>query len=400
MKIKYVEEQLQEVKFFPENDDIASKMTPEDVEHVAEIFRTPIVGSYNWDYTEEDNRLKRLYDLGKKLNWNALNDINWEGLIPKSQSPFTPAGNPFGKYEQYLDMSKEQQVEFDWYRFSDQVSQFLHGEQGALVVASQLVSCAPTYNGKLYAASQAFDEARHVEFFNRFIQKQTHTLFPCRPGLKNILDKILSDERWDLKLFGMQIVIEGLALAAFNSAKVASSIPVFKEGIHLVTRDEGRHVAFGVSYLESYTKNLSEEERDDRALIALECLREMRDPVANQEVFKKFGWDVEHGEDYFRNNFSRYDFQIQLFGRIIPNLKRIGLLEGKKTREVFGELGLLDFENLTPDSEIDWKALEKPLEYTDSDETLIEVSPELREQMIAHRLRRRKEFKESMGEGI
>lgn len=391
MKIRYVEKQLQEVQFLPESDDIAAKMSPEDVEHVAEIFKTPIVGTYNWDYIEEDNRLKRLYDLGKKLNWNVLNDVNWDGIISKSESPFTLQGNPFGEYEQYLDMSEEQRIEFDWYRFSDQVSQFLHGEQGALVVASQLVSCAPTYNGKLYAASQAFDEARHVEFFNRFIQKQTQTLFPCRPGLKTILDKILSDERWDLKLFGMQVVIEGLALAAFNAAKASTSIPVFKEGIHLVNRDEGRHVAFGVSYLESYTKTLSEKERDERAFIALECLRQLRDPVADREVFEKFDWDVEHAMEYFRGNFSRYDFKIQLFGRIIPNLKRIGLLEGKKTREVFGEIGLLDFENLTSDSEIDWKALEKPLAYAERDETFIEVTPELRSQMIAHSLRRRKD---------
>ena len=37
------------------------------------------------------------------------------------------------------------------------MSQFLHGEQGALLVASQLASCAPTFNAKLYAASQTFD---------------------------------------------------------------------------------------------------------------------------------------------------------------------------------------------------------------------------------------------------
>ncbi len=391
MKLKYVEQQRQEVQFIPEKNEIASQLSPDDVEHIAEIFKTPLVGSYNWDYTQEDNRIKRLYELGKKLNWNATNDINWEGIIPHSESPFTTEGNPFGDYEQYLDMSEEKRIEFDWYRFSDQCSQFLHGEQGALIVASQLVSCAPTYNGKLYAASQAFDEARHVEFFNKFIDVQTNNLFPCRPGLKTILDMVLTDERWDLKLFGMQVIIEGLALAAFNTAKAASSIPAFKEGIHLVTRDEGRHVAFGVNYLEEFTKTLSPEERDARAFVALDALRLLRDPVADREVFEKFGWDVEHAMDFFRGNFSRYNFKIQLFGRIIPNLKKIGLLETEAVRQVYGEIGLLDFENMTSDTEIDWKSLEKPLEYAEKDDSFVEVSEELREQMIAHSLRRRAE---------
>ncbi|MBF0276624.1 MAG: ferritin-like domain-containing protein [SAR324 cluster bacterium] len=391
MKLKYVKKQNQEVQEIPEQCKTASRLSTDEIEHIAEIFKTPIVGSYNWDYTQEDNRIHRLYQLGKKLNWNVNHDINWEGIISQSRSPFTREGNAFGCYEQYLDMSEEKRIEFDWVRFSDQCSQFLHGEQGALIVASQLVSCAPTYNGKLYAASQAFDEARHVEFFNQFIDRQIHKRFPCRPGLKAILDMILTDERWDLKLFGMQVIIEGLALAAFNTAKAASSIPVFKEGIHFVTRDEGRHVAFGVNYLEEFTKTLSPEEKDIRAFVALEAMRLLRDPVADQEVFNNFGWDVEHAMEFFRDNFSRFDFKIQLFGRIIPNLKRIGLLETEKVRQVYGDIGLLDFENITPDTDIDWQSLEKPLSYMEKDDSFVEVPDELREQMIAHSLRRRSE---------
>ena len=108
-----------------------------------------------------------------------------------------------------------------------------------------MVSCAPTYQAKLYAASQAFDEARHVEAFSKYIQTRTKLMYPVGSGLKeSLLDKILTDERWDLKLIGMQIIIEGLALAAFNTAKAVTPDPVFRDVLHLVIRDEARHVTF------------------------------------------------------------------------------------------------------------------------------------------------------------
>ena len=141
------------------------------------------------------------------------------------------------------------------------LSQFLHGEQGALLVASQLVSCAPTFNAKLYAASQTFDEARHVEAFNKYIQSRVGIMYPVGTGLKSLLDKILTDPRWDLKFIGMQIIIEGLALAAFNLARQGTFDPVFKDMLYLIIRDEARHVTFGVNYLEEFVKTLSDEEK-------------------------------------------------------------------------------------------------------------------------------------------
>src|SRR5690606_283605 len=117
-----------------------------------------------------------------------------------------------------------------------------HGEQGALLVASQLVSCAPSFNAKLYASSQTFDEARHVEVFSRFIQQKIGFIYPVSASLKSILDKVLTDPRWDLKFIGMQILIEGLALGAFNTIKATTMDPVLRQILSLVIRDEARHV--------------------------------------------------------------------------------------------------------------------------------------------------------------
>ena len=243
-------------------------MTEGVADDIAEIFKTPLSGAYNWDYTVQDNRIKKLYELGKELNWNVELDIDWS-------KPFKPLTEPepifWDDYAPYQKLSDNKKVEFLNHRLAWSQSQFLHGEQGALLVASQLTSCAPTFNAKLYAASLTFDEARHVEAFNKYIQTRLRKSWPVGRALKGLLDKILTDPRWDLKFIGMQVVIEGLALAAFQAAKDNTRDPVFKEMLEYIIRDEARHVTFGINYLTEFVQTLSEEDQMDRANFALEA---------------------------------------------------------------------------------------------------------------------------------
>ena len=201
MKINYLKNNPREIQL---EEDLPPYMTEGVANDIAEIFSTPLSGAYNWDYTVQDNRIKKLYELGKELNWNVEVDIDWS-------RPFEPMNEPapifWDDYAPYKKLSDDKKIEFLNHRMAWSQSQFLHGEQGALLVASQLTSCAPTYNSKLYAASQTFDEARHVEAFNKYIQTRIKLMYPIGNALKSILDKILTDPRWDLKFIGMQIII-------------------------------------------------------------------------------------------------------------------------------------------------------------------------------------------------
>ena len=337
-------------------------LTAKDIEDIAEVFHTPLVGAYNWDYTEADNRIKRLYELGKSLNWNGSEDLDWSSNFPKSEYATDQDANAFKGYPPYEKLSEQERIEFSWHQLSQSLSNFLHGEQGALLVASQLVSCAPTYNAKLYAASQAFDEARHVEVFNRYLHQKVGMMYPCTPSLKLLLDKVLTDERWDLKFIGMQIIIEGLALAAFNSMKRTASDPLLRQLVDLVLRDESRHVTFGINYLEEYTQTLSDEDREDRAQFAFEACKIMRNRLIPVGVMERYGWDVKEAREYFEGTEGRLRFRNLLFTRVMPNLRRIGLLTDT-VRPKYDELGLLDYEHNPDDGIIDWDDLERPLDY-------------------------------------
>ena len=361
MKITKVKETPRKIREFPVENELG--LSEQQVEDVAEIFQTPLTGAYNWDYTIQDNRIKRLYELGKELNWNAGTDIDWSQPMPDRGD--TPPPIFWDDYKPYQELSNEDKFKFLQHRGSWSLSQFLHGEQGALLVASQLVSCAPTFNAKLYAASQTFDEARHVEAFNKYIQTRQRMMYPIGNGLKSLLDKILTDPRWDLKFIGMQIIIEGLALAAFNVARQATNDPVFKDMLYLIIRDEARHVTFGVNYLEEFIKTLSEEELEERAVFAYEACLVMRGRLMSADVYENFGWDKEDAQAFAQKADVANNFQHLLFTRVVPNLSRIGLLT-EKVRPLYDELGVLEYENWPTDGDIDWVSLEQPLDFSET----------------------------------
>ena len=359
MKIRKQDGPPEDLIYFDED----LNLTQNNVEDVVEIFNTPLTGSYNWDYTISDDRIKKLYELGKELNWNGSIDLNWDYTHPADERLVeTEDELPHETLEAYENLSEEEKILFDRHSTAELMSQFLHGEQGALLVASQLASCAPTYNAKLYDASQTFDEARHVEVFNRYLQDKIGIHYPINPSLKLLLDKILTDERWDLKFIGMQIIIEGLALAAFQMLKAITKDPLLKQLLHYVVRDEARHVTFGINYLEDYIKTLTPEEIEERAEFAYEACVISRERLINTKAEQRF---LNMSEDEARNfqmeTKSFEMFRNFLFSRVIPNLSRIGLLTDA-VRPKFEALGLLEYEQAPDDFECDWAEMKKPLE--------------------------------------
>ena len=355
MRIEYTKTPRDVIKF---DEDVPAGLNPTDI---VEIFQTPLTGSFNWDYTVQDNRIKKLYELGKELNWNVEKDVDWNPNFTGIQDEeFEFEDEQWANHKVYKELPRWKKKEF----FHDlncwATSQFLHGEQGALLVASQLASCAPTYNAKLYAASQTFDEARHVEAFNKYLQQRLKRSWPIGRALKGLLDKILTDPRWDLKFIGMQVVIEGLALAAFNAAKESTNDPVYKRMLELIIRDEARHVTFGINYLTDFITTLSEEEKLDRAQFALEACTVSRNRLRAYDVWEKYGMDFEYTDEYQKENIFQTQFQDVLFSRIMPNLKKIGLLHDELIPE-YEKLGVMGYADGDSDYETSWEELSKPL---------------------------------------
>ncbi len=373
MKIKVVENPPVDPREF----DLPEGFKEEHLEDVVEIFNTPLIGHYNWDYTDADTRIKKLYELGKELNWNGSIDLDWSNSLKKGEPPIK--AELMARMEGPLAaLPEEERLEYMRHDQAWSLSQFLHGEQGAMLVASQLVSCAPTYQAKLYAASQTFDEARHVEVFAKYLQQIHGIEYPINKNLKALIDKILSDERWDLKFIGMQIIIEGLALAAFQTTKETSNCPLLRQLVHYVIRDEARHVTFGVNYLQEFLQTLSEQEIEDRAMFAYEAVVVMRARIINTELPARwFNMSEEAILEMVVNDETQDMFNNMLFSRVMPNLKKIGLLTDK-VMPLYEKLNLTSYIEAESDFEIDWAELNKPLETTQ------EIDQQSEKELAAH----------------
>ena len=227
------------------------------------------------------------------------------------------------------------------------LSQFLHGEQGALLCTAKIVETVPWIDAKYYAATQVMDEARHVEVFSRYLDTKLNGHYQLNAHLGLLLDDVLADSRWDLTYLGMQIMVEGLALAAFGFMHQTTSEPLLKQLLRYVMADEARHVAFGVLSLQEVYADMSAGELRDRQEFAFEAALRMRDRLAAQEVWDRMGVAPKDAAVVAGQDQGRLEFQSMLFSKIVPNCKKLGLLDAGDgwLRDRFTEMGVIIFED-------------------------------------------------------
>jgi hypothetical protein len=300
--------------------------------------------TYNWEYDATRRRLMRLYENAKRDQWNATERLDWSqdvdpeaGLLPDAGIGIF--GTPIWQQLTPRQIERLRHEAVTW-----QLCQFLHGEQGALLATAQIVDSVPWYEAKQYGATQVMDEARHVEAYRRFVQEKLQHEYPVNAELKKLLDAILADSRWDMKCLGMQIIVEGLALAAFGTIRDTTTNPLLRELTAAVMEDEARHVAFGVLSLREWCEDLAERERAEREDFVYEACVLMRDRIQNREVWERMGLDADECVAHADRSELARQFRYRLFSKIVPNVKSLGLLS-ERQRARFAELGILQFED-------------------------------------------------------
>jgi hypothetical protein len=301
---------------------------------------------FEWEYEDGAQALRRLYEKGKNLQWNATSRIDWS----QDLDPENPQGLPdeaiviFGSPVWNRLTAKERAV----VRHHIQAwsnSQFLHGEQGALVCTAKIVQQVPSIDAKFYAATQVMDEARHVEAYARLLHEKFELAYPITPPLRRLLNDVLSDSRWDMTYLGMQVLIEGLALAAFANIRDTAQNHLAASVNAYVMQDEARHVAFGRLTLRDYYPQLTQAERDEREEFAVEACYLMRDRFLGEEVWERLGFPVEECMAWASGSELMRQFRSALFSRIVPTIKEIGLW-GPKIRRAYSNMGILGFADI------------------------------------------------------
>jgi hypothetical protein len=304
---------------------------------------------FDWHYLRNRPALARLYEAAKSSQWNASVDLDWSIDVdpekPNSLMPddFAPMyGHPSTKNLTLKEIAEQRRATLSWL-----LSQFLHGEQGALFAACQVTEAVPWMDGKLYGSSQVADEGRHVEVFHGYLTRKLERKYDINDNLYVVIDALMTDSRWDMKFLGMQIMIEGLALGAFGMLQQKTNEPLLKKLLTYVITDEARHVHFGVLALQEFFTQLTERERREREDWVFEVSLFLRNRFLAHELYDEYyahamtraEWDV-----LMQSSEMMSTFRTVMFKRVIPNLKRIGLLS-ERIRPKYAELGLLHFES-------------------------------------------------------
>ncbi len=314
--------------------------------HVPQAFEAV----FDWDFDEGRTSLMHLYQKGKDMQWDAVERIDWSlDLDFENPMQMPDESVPIFGSEIWDKMNAQEKAELRRHAQAWNISQFLQGEQAALLAASKIVQSVPDLDSKFYAATQVMDEARHVEAYQKLMGK-FGVAYPMTDPLQELVNDALKDPRWDVTYLAMQVVIEGLALAAFGTIRDIAQNPLARMVNAYVMEDESRHVAFGRLSLRDYYPQLTQAERDEREAFLVEACYLMRDRMTQGTiVYETLGLPAEECKTFADQSEIVQLYRTLLFQRIVPIVKDIGLW-GPKIQKAYADMGVLHYSDLDPET--------------------------------------------------
>jgi hypothetical protein len=338
--------------------DWTVSMTPDD------LYRNPMEIAWTFDYLLGKGKVEDLYKRAKQNQWDADVTLPWDTKVDPSSPLINDRSSMYHAMPFFQKLSKSQRETFTAHSTAQLLSQFLHGEQGALMTAACVTHSVPDATAKLYAATQTMDEARHVEVYARYCEKIA-MVYPMSPWLKALIDATLKSDRYEKVMIGMNMIVEGLALGAFNNMYHTTTCPLLKALTFNVMRDESRHVSFGHAYLGPVIAKLDEASREELAdftfnainLIVQATMTGGNQGLASKldpgflEVLRNSGIDEK---DFFKglDEAAKAGIEQQLPpGQIhslkdlmLPAIARVGLIT-PRARELYEKAGIPIFED-------------------------------------------------------
>jgi hypothetical protein len=332
----------------------------DQVEATIKIVRDGADRIFLWNYDRSRGQLVTLYNKAMSSQWNSVTELDWatdvdpEKLVLTNPSPVLQLAREAARIpgSPLANWSEKEFAQLGIEMFKASLSQFMHGEQGAMMTAAKIVETVPWIDAKYYASTQTMDEARHTEVFAKYLHTKLGEAYPMSPFLEAQIMALLEDSRWDIAYLGMQIVIESLALAAFGDMLRRTEEPLLKKLLRYVMSDEARHVAFGVLSLAELYQDLSDAELKERQDFLADNTLRSRARSTTPEVWERLGVKVDEVVPFLMEAAAKLDtsafagFQRGFFAKLVPNVRKLGLLDANRgyLRKLWGEAGLLEFE--------------------------------------------------------
>lgn len=305
--------------------------------------------AFDFEYDEGRKQTMHLYQKGKDMQWDALDRIDWaQELDSESPMQMPDETNAVFHTPIWAKLSDNEKATLRRHQTAWMMSQFMQGEQAALLCSAKIVQQVPDLDSKFYASTQVMDEARHVEAYKKYLSK-LGLAYPMTTPLQELVDQALRDSRWDMTYLAMQVVIEGLALAAFGNIRDMAKNPLTQQLNAYVMQDESRHVAFGRITLRDYYPQLTQAERDEREEFLVEACYLMRDRFEARELYEHLDMPADEIVSADQDTEFRKHFRSMLFARIVPIVRDIGLWSDK-IQNAYTEMGVIGFADTDYDA--------------------------------------------------
>ena len=243
-----------------------------------------------------------------------------------------------------LDAGEQIRLANEVTRFN--LSQILHGEQGAYSLSASLCQILWDPGAQEYAANQTREEARHVNAFSQYVAKRWGQPLPAGRTLATLLNELVATPEVYKKLVGMQMLIEGFAMGAFATMHSKTRDPLLQRIVQLVMTDEAFHHRFGRIWAGLTVPKLTEAEHETVELWAAQCfellLFNLVSPEQKKDIYPRFGleWEWVQGavDESFTDSVRRRAMtrSTNAFRMLIKTLLQAGIIT-ERTRPIYAK---------------------------------------------------------------
>jgi hypothetical protein len=209
--------------------------------------------------------INALFAKAHSADWDIERDVDWSLEVDADDPLVEYEWGAFAKTPTFQSLPESAKRYVTRRGLGRMLNILQVGESVAQDVCCKIALTVRQEDYRNHAVAQAMDEARHHLAYVRFLEKLHEEPEEIDIGTEMMFDDLLSQTD-PLRLVATeQFFLESLAMGIFENIQKHARHPLLRDIITLITRDESRHMGFGVLYVAEWMRTHSLDEQIDFA---------------------------------------------------------------------------------------------------------------------------------------
>jgi len=223
--------------------------------------------------------INALFAKAHSADWDIERDVDWSLPIDADDPLVDHEWGAFAKTPTFQALPENAKTHATRRGLGRILNILQVGESVAQDVCAKIALVVREEDYRNHAVAQAMDEARHHLAYRRFIEKMNEEVEDIDMGTEMTLDALLASNDPLTLIATEQFFLESLAMSIFERIQRHARHPLLKDIITLITRDESRHMGFGILYVAEWMRRHSHE---DQVAFARQWLGQILSIVSDQ----------------------------------------------------------------------------------------------------------------------